>query len=245
MDLSIIVPCRDEAENLRTLFAEIEQASKSLSCSWQVIFVDDGSADATFDIIEELVEAHDSVIGIRLERNYGKTAALSAAFESASGEFVLLMDGDCQNDPADIPKFVDAMRRYDSVCAIRRQRRDSHFRIVQSRIAYRIRNWVTKDGVVDSGCGYQAHRLSLLRQIPLFEGMHRFLPCLMLQEGASMTQIEVNHRPRRHGESKYPFWSRLRRITVDLLAVRWMLSHRIRYSVGERARRQAGASDRH
>ena len=196
-------------------------------------FIDDGSTDNSYQVILQL-QAQDPLIrALRFDRNYGKTAALTAGFERARGDVIIIMDGDRQNDPQDIPQFLEKIKDYDIVCGYRARRLDSWWRLKQSRIANWIRNKFTHDGVRDSGCGYQALRRSCLTKIRLYGGMHRFLPCLFQMEGFSFAQIPVLHHPRTAGVSNYPFWQRLRRATVDLLAVRWMLYRHIRYQVSD------------
>ena len=169
--------------------------------------------------------------GIRFARNRGKTAALEAGFARAAGEFVVIMDADGQNDPEDIPALLDALREADIVCGTRRRRLDSKFRLVQSRVANGIRNAITRDGILDSGCGYQAFRRACLPSIKLREGMHRFLPCLFKIEGYRLAQVPVGHHPRSAGRSNYHFWSRTVQATLDLMAVRWMIVRSLRYRI--------------
>lgn len=231
MDLSIVIPVKNELENLEPLTEELLDVLGQTGKSHEIVFIDDGSDDGSPELIERLRAANPAIRLVRFDRNYGKSAALKAGFAAARGDIIIIMDGDRQNDPADIPKFLEAIEGGDIVCGIRQKRLDSKWRLIQSRIANRIRDKVTGDGVRDSGCGYQALRRACLKDIKLFEGMHRFLPCLFQLEGYRFNQIPVRHHPRTAGVSKYPFWSRLRRAFVDLLAVNWMKNRTIRYKI--------------
>ncbi|MCE5228857.1 glycosyltransferase family 2 protein [bacterium] len=231
LDLSVVIPVKNERENIEALVEELLEVLRETGRSFEVLFIDDGSDDGTVEEINRRRAAEPAIKLVRFDRNYGKSAALKAGFQAAEGEIVIIMDGDRQNDPVDIPRFLEAIEGFDIVCGVRRKRLDTKWRLIQSRIANRIRDAITGDGVRDSGCGYQALRRACLKDIKLFEGMHRFLPCLFQLEGYRFNQIPVMHHPRTAGVSKYPFWSRLRRAFVDLLAVRWMINRTIRYKI--------------
>lgn len=233
VDLSVVIPIKNESENLPLLVRDLMAVLSQCKETYEILFIDDGSTDDSYQVMRQLQAEQPCIRAIQFDRNYGKTAALSAGFERARGEVIIIMDGDRQNDPVDIPKFLEAIRGHDIVCGYRARRLDSWFRLAQSRIANRIRNKFTRDGVRDSGCGYQALRRACLAKIRLYGGMHRFLPCLFQMEGFSFTQIPVLHHPRTAGVSNYPFWQRLRRACVDLFAVRWMLFRRISYKVSD------------
>ncbi|MEN6627379.1 MAG: glycosyltransferase family 2 protein [Candidatus Sumerlaeia bacterium] len=231
MDVSVVIPVNNEVENIEPLVEDLLDVLGQAGKSFEILFVDDGSGDGTPDLIGQLRASNPAIRMIQFDANYGKTAALKAGFAAARGEILIIMDGDRQNDPVDIPRFLEEMENNDIVCGMRRKRLDSKWRLIQSRIANRIRDAITGDGVGDSGCGYQALRRACLKDIKLYEGMHRFLPCLFQLEGYRFAQIPVRHHPRIAGRSKYPFWSRLRRALVDLLAVRWMIKRTIRYNI--------------
>jgi dolichol-phosphate mannosyltransferase len=232
-NLSIVVPVKNESENLPLLVEDLRCVMASRPEAYEIVFIEDGSTDNSYQVIRQLQAQHPAIGCIKFDRNYGKSAALTAGFARARGEVIIIMDGDRQNDPADIPQFLEKVKDYDIVCGYRVRRQDSWWRLKQSRIANRIRNAFTHDGVRDSGCGYQAFRRACLKDVRLYSGMHRFLPCLFQMEGYSFAQIPVRHHPRRAGVSNYPFWQRLRRSTMDLLAVRWMLHRHIRYQVSD------------
>jgi dolichol-phosphate mannosyltransferase len=187
-----------------------------------VLYVDDGSIDDSARVLRDLALQDPSVRVVRQRRNSGQTAALDAGFRFARGGIVVTLDSDLQNDPADIPRLLELMDRYDVVSGVRAKRRDTWVRKASSRIANRVRNRFTHDNVTDVGCTLRACRAEYLRRVPMFTGMHRFLPTLLKMAGARATEIPVNHRPRLHGQPKYGIGNRLWRALADLFAVRWM-----------------------
>jgi glycosyltransferase involved in cell wall biosynthesis len=221
-EISIVIPVYNEEENLPVLAAEIHGAMRSLGQPYEVLFVDDGSTDASPEVLQRLAREDPAVRVIRQRRNSGQSAALEAGFRFARGGIVVTLDADLQNDPADIPRLLASMNGYDVVSGVRTHRQDTWVRKVSSRIANGVRNRVTHDNVTDVGCTLRACRAEYLRRIPMFTGMHRFLPTLLKMEGARATEIPVNHRPRLHGQPKYGIGNRLWRALADLLAVRWM-----------------------
>jgi glycosyltransferase involved in cell wall biosynthesis len=221
-EISVIIPVYNEEENLPVLAAEIHGAMRSLGQPYEVLFVDDGSTDASPEVLQRLAREDPAVRVIRQRRNSGQSAALEAGFRFARGGIVVTLDADLQNDPADIPRLLAPMDAYDVVSGVRTHRQDTWVRKVSSRIANGVRNRVTHDNVTDVGCTLRACRAEYLRRIPMFTGMHRFLPTLLKMEGARATEIPVNHRPRLHGQPKYGIGNRLWRALADLLAVRWM-----------------------
>lgn len=221
-EISVIVPVYDEVESLPRLAVEIDGALRPLGVPYEVIYVDDGSTDGSAGFLLGLARADPAVRVVRQRRNSGQTAALDAGFRFARGAVLVTLDADLQNDPADIPRLLALMDRYDVVSGVRTPRRDSWLRRASSRVANRVRDWVTHDGVTDIGCTLRACRADALRRVPMFVGMHRFLPTLLRMAGARTTEIPVNHRPRLHGRPKYTLSNRLWRALADLAAVRWM-----------------------
>jgi dolichol-phosphate mannosyltransferase len=221
-EISIVVPVYDEVESLPRLAAEIEGAMRPLAIPYEVIYVDDGSTDGSAGVLLGLARNDDAVRVIRQRRNSGQTAALDAGFRFARGAVVVTLDADLQNDPADIPRLLALMDRFDVISGVRVPRRHSWLRRVSSRVANRVRNRVTHDDVTDVGCTLRACRAESLRRVPMFAGMHRFLPTLLKMAGARVTEIPVNHRPRLYGRTKYNLGNRLWRTLADLAAVRWM-----------------------
>jgi len=221
-EISVVIPVYNEEENLPLLAAEIQGAMRSLGRPYEVIYVDDGSTDGSGEVLLGLAREDPAVRVVHQRRNSGQTAALDAGFRLARGAIVVTLDSDLQNDPADIPRLLALMDRYDVVSGVRTQRRDTWVRKASSRIANRVRNRLTHDSVTDVGCSLRACRADLLRRVPMFTGMHRFLPTLLKMAGARTTEIPVNHRPRLHGQPKYNISNRLWRALADLFAVRWM-----------------------
>jgi glycosyltransferase involved in cell wall biosynthesis len=221
-DLSVVIPVYNEEENLPTLAAEVQGALEAIGRPYEVIYVDDGSTDGSSEILRRLAREDPAVRVIRQRRNAGQSAALEAGFRFARGGIVITLDADLQNDPADIPRLLERLDGYDVVCGVRANRQDTWVRKASSRIANGVRNRVTHDTVTDVGCTLRACRAEYLRRIPMFTGMHRFLPTLLKMEGARVTEVPVHHRPRLHGQPKYNIRNRIWRALADLFAVRWM-----------------------
>src|SRR4026208_1627128 len=201
--VSVIVPVYNEEENVPILQAELKAALRTID--HEFIFVDDGSADQTV----ERIEAAPNLRVIRFEKNAGQSAAIYAGLQAARGAIVVLIDGDLQNDPADIPKLIGEISRgADLVCGYRAQRRDTRVKQLTSRIANFVRSRFTKDGVRDTGCTLKAMRRECVRTLVPFKGMHRFIPALVKGAGYRLVELPVNHRPRRFGQSKYGFGNR-------------------------------------
>ena len=226
--VSVIVPVYNEEENVPILQAELKAALRGID--HEFVFVDDGSADRTV----ERIEAAPNLRVIRFEKNAGQSAAMYAGLHAARGAILVLIDGDLQNDPADIPKLVDEISRgADLVCGYRAQRRDTRVKRLTSRIANAVRSRYTKDGVRDTGCTLKAMRRECVSALVPFKGMHRFIPALIKDAGYRLVEIPVNHRPRRFGQTKYGLGNRAVRATIDMFGVRWLLSRRLNYKIRE------------
>jgi glycosyltransferase involved in cell wall biosynthesis len=224
-EVSIVIPVFNEEENLPILAGEIRAALAGTGRSYEVLWVDDGSTDGSLAVLAELARQDPHVRVLRFARNAGQSAALAAGFERARGEIVVTLDADLQNDPADIPRLLAEMASppsWDLVSGVRERRRDSWVRRLSSRIANRVRNWATDERIADVGCSLKAYRAEYLKRVPMFTGMHRFLPTLVRLDGARVREVPVNHRPRLHGKTKYSIRNRLFRSLADLFAVRWM-----------------------
>jgi dolichol-phosphate mannosyltransferase len=219
-DLSIVVPIFNELENIGELYREIREAM--VGRCFEVLFVDDGSTDDSALLIRRLANGDEQVRGVFFEENRGQTAAMLAGCLRAEGALIVTMDGDRQNDPADIPRLLDALGDNDAVVGMRTKRRDSVVRRVSSRLANRVRNYLTGDSITDTGCSLKLFKREAIFAVPRFEGMHRFLPTLIRYAGYQVSELSVNHRPRSAGKSKYGILNRLPRATLDLLAVCWM-----------------------
>ena len=222
--VSVVVPLYNEEENAPILQAELSAALAGLD--HEIIFVDDGSTDRT---VARLTTAPDVRV-LRFEKNAGQSAALYAGANAALGATVVLIDGDLQNDPADIPRLLAEIERgADLVCGYRAQRKDTLVKRLTSWIANFVRSRFTKDGVRDTGCTLKAMRRECVRTLVPFKGMHRFIPALVKGAGYQLVEIPVNHRARRFGWSKYGLGNRAVRATIDMFGVRWLLSRQLRY----------------
>jgi glycosyltransferase involved in cell wall biosynthesis len=231
VDLSIIAPVYNELENLRPLVDELLETFSSTDQTVEILLVNDGSSDGSGEKIAELTRKHPGVRGIHLKQNRGQTAAFDAGFKAARGRWVVTLDADLQNDPRDIPTLLEALEEYDAAVGYRSRREDSWLRRVSSRLANAVRNRLSGDDIIDTGCSLKAFRRACLADIKLYTGMHRFLPTLLRIEGCRVAQIPVNHRPRKSGQSKYGVRNRMFRALTDLLAVRWMRKRRLDYEV--------------
>jgi glycosyltransferase involved in cell wall biosynthesis len=231
--VTIILPVYNEAENLPVLWAELQPVLAQLPVPAEVLVVDDGSTDDSAAIVRAIGHADRRVRLVRLAANGGLTGALLAGFAAARGDWIVTMDSDLQYDPADIPRLLEALGRYDAALGWRGQRRDTWSKRMSSRIANAIRSAVLGDPVRDSACTLRAMRRACLAAIAPYQGMHRFVPTLLRQAGFLLIEMEVRHRPRRHGVSKYGIRNRSVRALVDLLAVRWMRARRVTYTVVE------------
>ncbi|HET9228785.1 MAG TPA: glycosyltransferase family 2 protein [Thermoanaerobaculia bacterium] len=232
-EISLVIPVYNEEENLPVLAGEIRAALEPAGLSYEVIYVDDGSTDSSPAVLERLAREDPRTRIVRQRRNSGQSAAFAAGFRHARAPVVVTLDADLQNDPADIPRLLERMDGFDVVNGVRARRQDSWVRKISSKIANGVRNRVTHESVTDVGCTLRAVRTELLRDLPLFNGMHRFLPTLLRMEGARVTEVPVNHRPRLHGQPKYGIHNRLWRGLVDLYGVRWLQARRIDRGLSE------------
>ncbi len=234
--LSFVIPVYNEEENVKLLHERIRKVIDGrLKFKCEIIFVDDGSSDMSLEILKELKKIDDDIKIISFEENRGQSAAMAAGFEYAKGILTVTLDADLQNDPDDIPMMLTYIDDFDVVCGIRAKRHDNFIRKIGSKIGNSIRNWITKDNIVDTGCSLKVYKTRFLKKIKMFKGMHRFLPTLLKLEGAKITQVNVKHHPRKYGESKYGLGiaSRAGKAFLDLLAVRWMISRHINYRIKE------------
>ena len=226
--LSVVVPVFNEEENMSILQSELTTALAGRD--YEIVFVDDGSSDRTV----EKIENSPRVRILRFEKNRGQSAAIYAGVHAARGATIVLIDGDLQNDPADIPKLLDEIERgADLVCGYRAHRKDTIVKRLTSRVANFVRSRFTKDHVRDTGCTLKAMRRECVVALVPFKGMHRFIPALVKGAGFSLVEIPVNHRARRFGLSKYGFGNRALRATIDMFGVRWLLSRQLNYKLRE------------
>ncbi|HEY7684909.1 MAG TPA: glycosyltransferase [Gemmatimonadales bacterium] len=233
VDVSLVIPVYNERENLAPLLDEIAAALSGRR--YEVVAVDDGSTDGSVAALKALQSAHPELHIVTFAANAGQTAAFAAGFRAARGPVIVTLDADGQNDPADIPALLDELARGDAaaVAGYRAARQDSAWKRLQSRIANGVRNWLNHETIRDTGCSLKAFRADALRHLPLFTGMHRFLPTLVKMQGGAVAEVPVRHRPRRSGTTKYGMWNRVFRSLADALAVRWMQRRVLRYRVTE------------
>ncbi|HEV3409465.1 MAG TPA: glycosyltransferase family 2 protein [Chthoniobacterales bacterium] len=226
--VSVVVPLFNEEENVPILQGELTAALQPYD--YEIIFVDDGSSDATISRITP--DARVRVLSFA--KNAGQSAAMYAGLQAVRGEIAVLIDGDLQNDPADIPKLIAEVERgADLVCGYRAQRKDTLTKRLTSRIANFVRSRFTKDYVRDTGCTLKAMRRECIRTLVPFKGMHRFIPALVRGAGYKLVEVPVNHRPRKFGVSKYGLGNRALRATIDMFGVRWLLSRQFNYTLRE------------
>jgi glycosyltransferase involved in cell wall biosynthesis len=225
LTLSIVIPLYNEAENVPPLAEEIRRALDPLGITYEVIGVDDGSTDATWERLEAVRAEDPRWVLVALRRNFGQTAAMSAGFDHARGEVVVTLDGDLQNDPADIPRLLQLAKDYDVVSGWRRNRQDP---LLSRRLPSRLANWlisrVTGVRLHDYGCTLKAYRREVIEHLRLYGEMHRFIPAIASWMGISLIEMDTHHRPRRFGRSKYGIGRSLR-VILDLLTVKFLLSY--------------------
>ena len=230
-ELSAVVPAFNEVECVPVLVTELRAALDATQLTWEMVLVNDGSNDGTGEALAAAAAADARLRVFHLERNAGQSAALAAGLERARGDVVVTLDADLQNDPADIPALLAALERADVVSGVRATRRDTWIRRVSSKVANATRRAALGDSVTDIGCSLKAYRREVLEGLPLFVGVHRFLPALCGFRGARVTEVKVNHRPRTRGVSKYGMGNRLWRGIHDLVGVSWLKHRLVRYRV--------------
>ncbi len=229
MDLSVIIPFYNEARNISVFFDELCQALQDTELTWEILAIDDGSMDETFALLKEEAIRRNHIKVLRLRKNFGQTAALSAGFDSAKGDIIITMDGDLQNDPKDIPALVAKIREgYDIVSGWREKREDPFFsRRLPSLIANKMISWVTGVKLHDYGCTLKAFKKEVAKHIRLYGEMHRFIPATASWMGVTIAEIPVNHRSRKFGRSNYGI-SRTIRVLLDLITVKFLLTYSTR-----------------
>lgn len=232
---SVVLPVFNEQDNLITLFQEIRRAADSTGKKWEAVFVDDCSTDNSLAIIRDLARDHGEVAYVAFAENRGQSAAFCAGFDAAQNDIVITMDSDLQNDPADIPKMLEAFGDgCDMVIGWRARRKDTFVKRLSSKIANRIRDAIVDDGVRDTGCSLKVMRRDLLLKLPRFKNMHRYFPILMKMQGVRIREVKVNHRERGAGVSKYGTLDRAMAGIYDLIGVGWLIKRHIDYTVQEK-----------
>lgn len=235
MKYSIVIPIKNEEENINDLIQEIEPVMESLAQKWELICIDDGSTDRSLLILQDLCKKKPHMRILSFTRNFGQSAAFAAGFKAAQGEIIITLDGDRQNDPADIPKLTAAISDCDLVVGWRVNRKDTFQKKIVSRISNWIRSRLCGDGIHDTGCSLKVYRKEAICNIKMYRGMHRFLPALFKIEGFRVKEIPVGHRERCRGITKYHFFNRSLGPIIDMFVVRWMryrtLHHQIREEI--------------
>ena len=235
-ELSVVIPCHNEAENLRPLLSAIHGALDPLGLHFEIVITDDCSTDDSWRVLQELAATNRRLRAQRFKFNCGESAASWAGMQIARGHYIATLDADLQNDPKDLPAMLEALKKYDCVCGTRvetRSKGDSWLRIVSSRIANWVRNRLSGENITDAGCTYRVFKRECISKVKFFNGAHRFLPTLIKLDGFSVTEVPVSNNPRRAGKSHYGVWNRLFKSFRDLLAVRWMKSRKLHYEIGE------------
>ena len=223
--ISLVIPAYNESENLVPLHKQIVDVLDGLSCTAEIIFVDDGSRDSSASILKDLAKKDPRVKVVLFARNYGQTAAMGAGIKFARGEVIVPLDADMQNDPADIPKLIAKLEEgYDIVSGWRKARKDEYFRMLLSRMANRLIVRTTGVDIHDYGCTLKAYRSGIVKNIDFYGEIHRLIPVYASWQGARITEMEVNHYPRKFGYSKYGF-SRIGKLLLDLLVVKYFISY--------------------
>jgi glycosyltransferase involved in cell wall biosynthesis len=225
MLLSIVVPLYNEEESVQHMHDAIHSTMAQMACDYEILFVDDGSGDATFEIASRLSAADPHLRVVRFRRNYGQTPAMAAGIDLARGDVIVTMDGDLQNDPRDIALLVDELERgHDIAVGWRFNRQD---KLVTRKIPSRIANWIigkiTGVPIRDNGCSLKAYRAGVIKRIPLYSDMHRFIPAMASLAGTRVAEVKVRHHARRFGQSKYGL-ARIYKVLVDLLSIKTIVS---------------------
>lgn len=237
LTLSIVIPCFNEEGNLPKLFSALAEVLEPLHVSYEVVVTDDCSRDGSWKVLTESAAKDKRIRAQKFAFNCGESAASFAGMKASRGRYIVTMDADMQNNPADLPKFLEKLKQYDCVCGSRVKTRkdgDNIIRIISSKIANSVRNKLSGEQISDAGCTYRAFKRECVGELKFFKGMHRFLPTLIKMEGYTVAEIDVSNNPRFSGKSNYGVWNRLFASFYDLLAVRWMKKRMFRYQIAER-----------
>ena len=226
LELSVVIPLYNEEENVQPLYDELNGVLQKLGKTYEVLLVDDGSSDGTFTKLKAIAAADPHVVVVRFRRNFGQTAALSAGIERARGKVIVPMDGDLQNDPADIPKLLEKMEAegYECVSGWRKNRQDSGTRVLPSKIANWLIGALSGVRIHDYGCTMKAYKREVIEEVRLYGEMHRFVPIYAHWQGARVTEMVTNHRARQFGKSKYGF-NRILKVVLDLMVVKFLFQY--------------------
>jgi dolichol-phosphate mannosyltransferase len=235
-ELSFVIPCYNEQDNLRALVKAIADSVAPLQRSYEIVITDDCSKDNSWQVLKELASADSRIRGLRFAYNCGQSAAMWAGMKAARGTVIVTLDADLQNDPQDLARLLEPIKNFDCVCGSRvaaRSQGDSWVRVASSRIANWVRNKLSGENISDAGCCYRAFKRECIDNLKFFKGMHRFLPTLFKIEGYTVTEVDVRTNPRLAGKSNYGIGNRIFASFYDLIAVRWMKKRMFRYQVSE------------
>jgi dolichol-phosphate mannosyltransferase len=233
-ELSLVIPAYNEQDVIPELLRRVEAAMRQTGKSFEVILIDDGSSDQTPKLLDDAMRSSPWLRVLRMAKNGGQSAAFDAGFKAARGAIICTIDADLQNDPEEIPRILPMLEGYDMITGWRQKRNDSTFRKFQTRIANRVRNWISEETIHDSASSLKIYRRQCLDGIFLFNGAHRFMPTLVKLRGFRVLETPVKHSARYAGVAKYGFRNRAWRAFVDLLGVRWMKKRFLRYAVSEK-----------
>ncbi len=225
MDLSIVIPIFNEQENVEKMYVELVSTLKKLGKSYEIVFVDDGSTDLTFEKLQRLARKNRKVRIVKFTRNFGQTAALLSGFQKARGNVIISMDADLQNDPSDIPKLLGKLNnKYDVVCGWRANRKDSFGKVLSSKISNWLMGILMDLNIHDSGCTLRAYKRRTINDLQIYGETHRYIPALIASRGFKVTEIPVNHRSRFRGKTKYGL-ARLPKGLLDLLTLKFLVTY--------------------
>lgn len=222
-EISVVLPGFNEADNIEAMLAEVDSVLQSLNVPGEIVYVDDGSTDASRAMLEKAAAIYPHLRALYHRTNFGQSAAIHTGIQAARGRLVVTLDSDLQNDPADIPAMIDRMEKEgaDAVCGVRQKRQDSAMKRFSSRVANAVRGAILSDGITDAGCALRVMKREALHQLPAFRALHRFLPTLMGIHGYKVIEMPINHRPREAGVSKYGVGNRLWVGLFDIIGLCW------------------------
>jgi dolichol-phosphate mannosyltransferase len=231
--LSLVIPAYNEQENIPVLLERVGAALAQTAKPFEVLIVDDGSTDSTPKLLDEGMQKYPWLRVLRMAKNGGQSAAFEAGFKAARGEIIATIDADLQNDPEEIPRLLPMLDGYDMITGWRKDRHDTGFRRFQTKIANRVRNWLSDETIQDSASSLKLYKRHCVQGLKLFNGMHRFFPTLVKMRGYTVFETPVKHSQRYAGTAKYGLRNRAWRAFIDLLAVRWMKKRYLKYEVSE------------
>ena len=232
MYISFVAPAFNESPNLVKLVEEVAKVAATIGKNWECVIADDCSTDDSLAVLGKLRKTYPQLVIIELDRRSGQTAAMEACFRAAAGKYIATMDGDLQNDPAEIPRMLEFITsgQCDMVNGWRKTRRDNILRLLSTKLGNAVRNWLTRENIQDGGCGLKVYRREVVESFKLFNGLHRFFPTLAKMNGFKVIETPVNHRHRVAGVAKYGVWNRLFKVLRDAMAIRWMQNRNLKYT---------------